>query len=203
MKRARSLHGMRIGVLAWTALLLLGLPGTTVSRALAELSRKNPAKVITDGIICPCSCGEILTGCTCDTGKAMRAYVDAEVKGGKSKDQIEAALVNQYGEVILGAPKAQGFNLLVWIAPAVATMVGILIASFVLVRWRRRGLEMASAAGGGIGAGPGASPAGGSAASGGSGASGRGPGAPFGGDAEAHAEALRARAEEELRRLRE
>lgn len=144
-------------------------------------TKKNPSRVITDGIICPCSCGEILTGCTCETGKAMRAYVDTEVKGGKTKDQIEASLVNQYGEVILGAPKAQGFNLLVWIAPVVATVTGILIASFILVRWRRRNTAMA-------------------------------PAAPLAGgdlderyrtDPEAHAAALRARAEEELRRLQE
>jgi len=144
------------------------------------LAKKDPAKTITDGIICPCSCGEILTGCTCETGKAMRAYVDAEVKGGKTKDQIEAALVSQYGEVILGAPKAKGFNLLVWAAPVVATVMGLLIASFVLVRWRRQN-QLAA---------PAAPPA-------------DGPDAPFRNDPDARDAALRARAEEEYRRLQE
>jgi cytochrome c-type biogenesis protein CcmH/NrfF len=143
-------------------------------------AKKDPAKTITDGIICPCSCGEILTGFTCETGKAMRAYVDAEVKGGKTKDQIEAALVSQYGEVILGAPKAKGFNLLVWAAPVVATVLGLLIASFVLVRWRRQN-QLAA---------PAAPPA-------------DGPGAPFRNDPDARDAALRARAEEEYRRLQE
>ena len=165
-----------IGVFVGSAL----LSGALSAPALAA-SKKNPSRVITDGIICPCSCGEILTGCTCDTGKAMRAYVDTEVKGGKTKDQIEASLVNQYGEVILGAPKAQGFNLLVWIAPVVATVAGILIASFILVRWRRRNTAMA----------PAAPLAGGD------------PDERYRTDPEAHAAALRARAEEELRRLQE
>lgn len=165
------------------ALALAVLAGAFLSAPApaAAAPKKDPARVITDGIICPCSCGEILTGCTCETGKAMRAYVDTEVKGGKTKDQIEAQLVNQYGEVILGAPKAQGFNLLVWIAPVVATVAGILIASFILVRWRRRNTALASAA-------PSA---------------GGDPDAPFRTDPEAHAAALRARAEEELRRLQE
>ena len=96
------------------------------------------------------------------------------------EDQIEAALVNQYGEVILGAPKAKGFNLLVWAAPVVATVMGLLIASFVLVRWRRRNQAAA----------PAAPPA-------------DGPDAPFRTDPDARDAALRARAEEEYRRLQE
>jgi len=143
-------------------------------------AKKDPAKAITDGIICPCSCGEILTGCTCETGKAMRAYVDTEVKGGKSKDQIEAALVSQYGEVILGAPKAKGFNTVVWVAPFAATAVGIFIATFVLNRWvRRRNVAALE--------GPTAGVLGSSANDG----------------AKTHLDTLRARAEDELQRLRE
>jgi hypothetical protein len=42
----------------------------------------------------------------------------------ENEAEIEAALVSQYGEVILGAPKAKGFNLLVWVAPVVATVAG-------------------------------------------------------------------------------
>ena len=164
-----------VGVLVGSAMLSFALSATAPAK-----TQKDPARDITDGIICPCSCGEILTGCTCETGKAMRAYVDAEVKGGKTKDQIEAALVGQYGEVILGAPKAKGFNLLVWVAPVVATVAGLMIASFVLVRWRRQNLV----------AGPAASLEG-------------GPGAPLRTDPEARVATLRARAEEELRRLQE
>jgi len=101
---------------------------------------KDPARAITSQLICPCSCGEILSGCTCDTGKAMQGFVTDALKSGKGKDQIVASLVAKYGEVIRGAPKAEGFNLIVWIAPFVATAIGFLIAAFVLRRWvgRRR-----------------------------------------------------------------
>jgi cytochrome c-type biogenesis protein CcmH len=161
------------------AALLVAIPALSPASAWAK---KDLTHEITDGIICPCSCGEILTGCTCETGKAMKGYVELEVKGGKSKDQVEAALVSQYGEVILGAPKAQGFNLLVWVAPAVATVAGIFIATFLLTRWTRRRAVATS----------GGAPAG-------------GPDAPRGSmreDAAARLAALRARAEEELRRFR-
>jgi cytochrome c-type biogenesis protein CcmH/NrfF len=157
---------------AWAAPAAAGKPDT-----------KDPARAITSQLICPCSCGEILSGCTCETGKAMQGYVESEIKAGKGKEQIEAALVAKYGEVIRGAPKAKGFNLVVWVAPFVATLIGFAIAALVLQRWVRR-RDVLAAAGSPAGAGaPGAS----------------GPAA----GAEESLASLRARAEAELKRLRE
>ncbi len=135
---------------------------------------KDPGRAITSQLICPCSCGEVLSGCTCETGIALKGYVDDELKAGKDKDAIEAALIAKYGEVILGAPKAKGFNLVVWIAPFAATLLGFAIASMVLVRWVR-GKRAAMAAA------PGGAPA----------------------DPDRSLDALRARAEAELRELKE
>ena len=136
--------------------------------------RKDPARAITSQLICPCSCGEILSGCICETGVSMNAYVAKEIKAGKAKETIEAALVAKYGEVILGAPKAKGFNLLVWVLPFLMTAIGLSTAWVILRRWVRRKSEMVPAAA----AAPGSS-------------------------AEADLAALRARAEAELRRMEE
>ena len=184
MRRASFLvrFAPRRSVLAVALCLCAALFSGALCAPVQAAPKKDPARAITDGIICPCSCGEILTGCTCETGKAMRAYVEREVGAGKTKDQVEAALVQQYGEVILGAPKAKGFNMVVWVAPIVATLVGIMIASFILFRWTRRRREPIPAAAGASGFGAPAAPR---------------------GDAESALAALRARAEEELRRLRE
>lgn len=169
------------------ALLAFGTLGGSAARANESASgKKDPARAITSQLICPCSCGEILSGCTCETGKAMQGYVDRELKSGKSKDQIEAALVNQYGEVILGAPKAKGFNLLVWVAPFLATAFGFLLASLILLRWVRRRVPAPSMPG---------IPGGGEAGA----AEGREPERT----SEQDLDALRARAEAELKRYRE
>jgi cytochrome c-type biogenesis protein CcmH/NrfF len=70
----------------------------------------------------------------------MQATVENGINTGKSKDQIVGALVSQYGEVIRGAPKAEGFNLIVWVAPFVATLLGFVIAFLILRKWvSRRG----------------------------------------------------------------
>ena len=181
MTRARLLAAsilLAVGIVL--GLVLATLPALAVESATG---RKDPARAITSQLICPCSCGEILSGCICETGKTMQGFVSDELKAGKTKEQITASLVSKYGEVILGAPKAEGFNLIVWVAPFLATLVGFLIAAFVLRRWVHRRAELALAT-----AGPGGAP-----------------GAPGAGarPATAQEDAHRARAEEELRRLQE
>lgn len=164
---------------AWTGTLLLGFgPAARANESAA--GAKDPARKITSQLICPCSCGEILSGCTCDTGKAMQAFVSDGLKSGKSKDEIVGSLVAKYGEVIRGAPKAEGFNLIVWIAPFAATLLGLLLAAWILLRWaRRRAPVMVGGAGAAA--------------------------APWGGGTTAaqDLDSLRARAESELKRLRE
>lgn len=109
---------------------------------------KDPAQEITSQLICPCSCGEVVSGCICETGMSMKAAVENGIKAGKSKQEIIGALVSQYGEVIRGAPKPEGFNLIVWIAPFAATLLGFAIAWLVLRRMVRRRSELATAAAG-------------------------------------------------------
>lgn len=171
MTRARFVATLALAaVAAWTA-----APGSAADMAAGP--KKDPVQAITSQLICPCSCGEVLSGCTCDVGIALKGYVGDELKSGKDKDAIEAALIAKYGEVILGAPKAKGFNLVVWVAPFLATFLGFGIASMVLVRWVRRKRELASAAAGV----PGSPPP----------------------DLGTSLDALRARAEAELRELKE
>ncbi|HEX5031057.1 MAG TPA: cytochrome c-type biogenesis protein CcmH [Candidatus Eisenbacteria bacterium] len=128
------IHRPALATLALVASLLAAIvvPAHATESAAG---RKDPARAITSQLICPCSCGEILSGCTCETGKSMQGFVTDELKKGKTKDEITASLVSKYGEVIRGAPKAQGFNLLVWVLPFVATGVGFVFAALVLKRW--------------------------------------------------------------------
>ena len=164
---------LRIALRAARILLFAGLLAAFAAPASAVT--KSPMRQITDDIICPCSCGEVLTGCTCETAVEMRAFVEKSLKAGQSKTEITHALVAQYGEVVLGAPRARGFNLIVWVAPFLATLIGFAIAFLALKRWAGR--KPAAAAAGGAPSGP-------------------------AGTAEQDLDALRARAEEELRRLR-
>ncbi len=133
--RARNVAAWAFALMA-LALTAFALPARANESAAG--STADPARAITSQLICPCSCGEVLSGCTCETGIGLKGYVDSELKAGKNKEVIEAALIAKYGEVILGAPKAKGFNLVVWVAPFAATILGFGIATMILTRWVRR-----------------------------------------------------------------
>lgn len=170
---------IRRGLLLLAAVAVLALVAAFVASPRAFAADKAVANQITDEIICPCDCGEVLTGCICELGIEMKGFVENSLGEGQTKDQILAALVAKHGEVVLGAPKARGFNLIVWVAPFVATLMGMAIAFFVLRRWTSRKLAL-EAAGGSAGPAAGAPPT----------------------DSESDLDALRARAEDEIRRLR-
>ena len=174
MNSARLAAGVALLAIAAFA---TALPPAAFANESAAGSKADPVRAITSQLICPCSCGEVLSGCTCETGIALKGYVDTEIKAGKNKDTIEAALVSKYGEVILGAPKAKGFNLVVWVAPFAATILGFGIATMFLTRWVRRKRAVAVGPDGAAGG-----------------------GTPTAG---ATLEQLRARAEAELREMRE
>ncbi|HYR51413.1 MAG TPA: cytochrome c-type biogenesis protein CcmH [Candidatus Dormibacteraeota bacterium] len=170
------------------ASIAFGLVATAMVAFAAPLlaKGKDPAQEITSQLICPCSCGEVVSGCICETGMSMKATVENGIKAGKNKNEIIGALVQQYGEVIRGAPKPEGFNLIVWIAPFAATLLGFAIAWLFLRRLvRRRGDLVTAAAAHGDPAGRGTVPF----------PSGRAP-------AEDR-DSLRARAEAELRQVKQ
>ncbi len=68
----------------------------------------------------------------------MRGIVREQLKAGKTPDEIRAYFVSKYGEWVLLAPTAQGFNLTVWILPFAVLLAGLGLAAWFLRRWSRR-----------------------------------------------------------------
>lgn len=96
----------------------------------AQDSDKDLIKELEQSLMAPCC----WSGTVFDHGHPqMEEEIEAFVKAGRSKDEILAHYVEQYGEKILAAPVAQGFNLFAWIAPIMIAGVGI----FVLVMFIR------------------------------------------------------------------
>lgn len=98
------------------------------------------AAAIDAEIRCP-SCEDLsVAQSSASAAVAVRDEVARSVAEGKTSQQIEAALVAQYGLTILLRPPTSGLTALVWILPAVggAAAVAVLAALF----WRRsRDLE--------------------------------------------------------------
>jgi len=69
----------------------------------------------------------------------MRGVVRDRLAAGESPEQVIQYFVDKYGEWILLKPRRHGFNWLVWLAPAIAVMVGLAIVAVVVRRWTAAG----------------------------------------------------------------
>jgi cytochrome c-type biogenesis protein CcmH len=68
----------------------------------------------------------------------MRGIVRERLAAGESPAQVRQYFVERYGDWILLAPPRRGFTLLVWLAPFVAVLVGVVIVAVRLKGWTRR-----------------------------------------------------------------
>jgi cytochrome c-type biogenesis protein CcmH/NrfF len=107
---------------------------------------KTSVSDLEDEVMCPV-CGTSL-GLAREAPQARRerAYIVRLVKRCRSKDEIKAALVAQFGDSVLAVPSKDGFNLSAYVVPLVAMLLagGALIIG--LVRWRWAGPTGARAA---------------------------------------------------------
>ena len=68
------------------------------------------------------------SGTVYDHGNSdMEAEIETLVKAGKTKAEVLDRFVNKHGERVLAIPVAAGFNLFVWLAPALIGLISIFI----------------------------------------------------------------------------
>ncbi len=90
---------------------------------------------IEDEVMCV-ECGTILAVSNSPVALQERAFIRAQIAAGKDKQQIKAALVDQYGQNVLAEPKGGGFNSTLWIIPIVLVALGALGVFVAVRRWR-------------------------------------------------------------------
>jgi cytochrome c-type biogenesis protein CcmH len=76
-----------------------------------------------------------------EMARQMRELIRERLAHGESPDQVVDYFVDRYGEWVLLSPRAQGFNLLVWILPFVGLFAGLGAVLVIALRWSRRPLE--------------------------------------------------------------
>ena len=111
-------------------------PGARVVVSAAERDQ------IEHRIRCQCGCTLDVYTCrttdfSCQVSPSMHRDVMALVSGGYSAQEILDAFVGTYGERVLMAPSAAGFNLVGWLAPFVVLGVGAMLVVVVLRKWQR------------------------------------------------------------------
>src|SRR3954452_5464066 len=82
-------------------------------------------------------CGTVVSVSDSPVAEQERAFIRQEIARGQSKQQIKAALVDQYGDEVLADPGTGGFNKTLWIVPIVLVLLAATGIGVALKRWRR------------------------------------------------------------------
>lgn len=121
---------MKLALLALLAALLLS---AAPAQALQEVSLYD----LENEVMCV-ECGTVLSVSGSPVAQQERQFIREQIAAGKTKDEIKAALVDEYGEEVLAAPGTSGFNATLWVVPilvALLALAGVLLA---VRKWRGR-----------------------------------------------------------------
>ncbi|HEV8345361.1 MAG TPA: cytochrome c-type biogenesis CcmF C-terminal domain-containing protein [Vicinamibacterales bacterium] len=128
------------------AMVLFGAPAFAQSPRAekVEVTNLKPLEKQMQGeILCMCGgCKSPLNDCPmlyCHMREPEKAALHDLVEQGKTRDQIVAAFIKQYGgQDVLGAPLDQGFNRLAWLFPYLVGAASAISVGLVAVRLSRR-----------------------------------------------------------------
>ncbi len=124
---------MRRLLTALLSVTLLGALNPSVNAFAAAASLPD----IEDEVMCTI-CGTTLQLSNAPQAERERVFINELIAQGKDKEQIKAALVDEYGSEVLAVPGDDGFDLLGgWIFPAVAVLAGAVAVGLAAFRWRR------------------------------------------------------------------
>lgn len=110
------------------ALALASAAGASEERpTLAELENE---------VICP-TCHTTLALSSSPVAGRMRAFITERIRVGDTKSEIKAKLVDEFGEGVLAAPPARGFNLLAWALPIGGALAAVVVVGALARRFAR------------------------------------------------------------------
>ena len=96
---------------------------------------------VSEALVCQCGCNMILYVCNhvnCPSAYPFRDSIEAMILRGNTKEEIIAQFVAREGEIVLSAPRTEGFNLAAWVTPFVMLVLGgVFLGSFLRARQRR------------------------------------------------------------------
>jgi len=118
-------------VMGWLVLISNGIP-TQVAFAQSDAPAAVAPNEITPDQVnnvarelwCPLCSGVRLDACELKACDQMKDVIALKLAEGEDTEAIQAYFVEQYGPQVMGEPPRQGFNLLAWILPVVAVILG-------------------------------------------------------------------------------
>lgn len=105
----------------------------------SPLLAKTTVDDVSQGLTCQCGCGLTVANCNhpeCSFSVPLRGEISRLIDKGLDRPAIIAMYRAKFGEKILSAPTTEGFNLLAWVMPFFAIIVGGGAIMMMLGRWR-------------------------------------------------------------------
>ena len=91
---------------------------------------------IADNLMCTCGCPHIIGQCgdECSVAPQLVHEISELVSAGNTEEDVYKVFEDKYGLRVRAVPKAEGFNLLVWVMPFVGLLAGVVVIFFVINR---------------------------------------------------------------------
>ncbi|ADG83124.1 cytochrome c-type biogenesis protein [Thermincola potens] len=105
------------------------------NRGPTGLQAAKMQKELEDMLVCQDSCGMLVSACENSTAEYMRGIIKQKMAEGRSKEEILAYFVSIYGEQVLAAPPAKGFNITAWVTPFIFVLAGGILIYTVVDKW--------------------------------------------------------------------
>ena len=123
---------LRLAQLALIAFMAIGFIGADNDARFTKLGHQ---------LMCMCGCNQILLECNhvgCTYSERMRNELTAGLERGDSDSLVLQAFVQKYGNTVLAAPTASGFNVVAWITPFLVFALATAMAVWLVRTWRAR-----------------------------------------------------------------
>ncbi|MCH2171577.1 cytochrome c-type biogenesis protein CcmH [Myxococcota bacterium] len=115
----------------WLLLLAVGVSGSAASAEPSE----GWSYALWQEMMSPFCPGRTLADCTSGHAESLRMWILVQESAGRTREDVEEELYERYGDVILAAPRAEGFGLTAYVVPVLLFGAGGLGILFLLRRF--------------------------------------------------------------------
>jgi cytochrome c-type biogenesis protein CcmH len=117
-------------------LVLLAGPALAVEpdEMLADPVEEERARDISQGLRCLVCRNESIDESHADLARDLRLLVRERIVAGDTNDEVIAFITDRYGEYVLLRPRADGVNLILWLAGPAMLVIALLVAAMTLRR---------------------------------------------------------------------
>lgn len=128
-----------LGILALLLLVTLSVPVPTAAQDNEPTD--DDVNAIAKQLYCPVCENIPLDVCPTQACRQWRETIREKLADGWNEEQIKQYFVEQYGARVLAIPPAKGMNLLVYILPPAAFLIGVFILFRALRSWRQVSIQ--------------------------------------------------------------